>query len=464
MKRKMKLNKMSPEKSKQYLKNTILAIQHVFAMIGATVLVPMLTNLSIAMTLLSAGIGTLIFYVVTKRKVPVFLGSSFAFVGPLIICMKPGEIGFGTEEWLQAYGKVSVGLMFAALVYVGMAILVRMVGVEKVKKLFPPVVIGPVIMVIGLNLAPVVFENNIAGTIEANPTNGGKVWAVVCITTLVILFISAFMKKGFFNTTAVLCGIIVGYLSALGMGLVKFDPVKEADWVIFQKDSLKLFGFYKYIQFDAKTVLLFAPTALVTCMEHIGDISANSAITSQNFLVDPGLNRTLLGDGLATCAAGFLGGPANTTYGENTAVLSITKNYNPNVIALAAVFAIIMGVFGKIGGVIATIPQPVIGGASLILFGMIASSGLKVMIDEKLDFSQPRNLFVASIILVVGVGMNAAKMTWEIGDKGMEISPLAIVTVLGVVLNIMFVIREKIIGVEAIYTEEEKESFFEYQD
>ncbi len=456
-------------KSKYYAHNFALALQHSFAMIGATILVPIICNLSVSLTLISAGVGTLLFYLITGRKVPVFLGSSFAFI-PAIVGVIPSakDAPIGSELWLQAMGKMSVGLMFAGLVYMLIAVLVKIIGVKKIQKLFPPVVIGPIIMVIGLNLAPVVLTGNIKGSYANNPAITGKVWAVVIITALTIILISGFMKKGFFNSISILCGIIVGYIFAAMLGIVDYTPLKTANWIIFQNntatspDSIMLLKFYKYMKFDSVTVATFAPLALVTCMEHIGDISVNSIVTGKDFLTDPGLHRTLAGDGAATMLAGFLGGPANTTYGENTAVLAITKNYNPNVIALAAVLAIIYGIFSKIGGFIGTIPGAVIGGASLLLFGMIAANGLKVLVDNNVEFTKPRNVFTVSLILVIGIGMGTTGMSLKISEHFI-LSPLAIVTILGVIINAVFELAEKFRGPQNGKDESDEDPLFEFK-
>ncbi|MEG2084280.1 MAG: uracil-xanthine permease family protein [Clostridia bacterium] len=446
-------------------KSTILGIQHMFAMMGATILVPMLCNLSVSVTLLCAGVGTIMFHFISKRKVPVFLGSSFAYV-PVLIATIGKHVGtteefvykIGSVAWQQQMGKVSVGIMMAGLVYLLVALLVKVIGVKKIKKLFPPIVVGPVIMVIGLNLAPVVLGGNIQGTYANNPELMGKTWLIVCLTVITIIAV-ALLTKGFFSSIPVLCGIIVGYITALACGMVSFSSVSNAPWIIFQNASTE-FGFLKYLAWDTEVVLMFAPLALVTCMEHIGDISANSVVCGVDFMKDPGLHRTLTGDGIATFVAGLLGGPPNTTYGENTAVLAITKNYNPNNILLAGIFAVCLGVFSKFGGIIGTIPGAVVGGASLLLFGMITANGLKVLVEEKIDFAKPKNTFIVSIILVVGIGMSAAKMELKIGS--VAISPLAIVTFLGIILNQLFVLAEKFVGTgKRDKDDEEKETFFE---
>lgn len=425
----------------RYGKNTVMGIQHLFAMMGATILVPILCNLSISVALISAGTGTLIFFFITKKKVPVFLGSSFAFIGALVGNVSTEQVG--SAVWNAAMGKVSIAIFFTGLVYFLFSLLAKTIGSDKLRKLFPPVVVGPVIIVIGMSLAPVVFSGNIAGSIDSIAAFTGKstayasaaAWTTSIITAAVIVGVAMY-AKGFFKVIPVLFGILAGYVVALIFGIVDFGSVKNAHWLIFQPEAFKeSFGFYKNLSFDISVILAFAPVAIVTFMEHLGDINASSIIVGKDFFKDPGVHRTLLGDGAATAFAGLLGGPPNTTYGENTAVLAITKNYNPNLLALAAIFAIFLGVFSKFGGLLGTVPGPVIGGASMILFGMIAANGLKTMVEAKLDFSDTKNMLIVSIILVVGIGMSAAGLSVNIFK--VSFSPLAVVTVIGIVLNLL---------------------------
>lgn len=451
----MEMKKSTNLKLKQYSKNMILAIQHSFAMLGATVLVPIICNLSISIALICAGLGTIIFYLVTKRRVPVFLGSSFAFIPAITGVIPPADKApIGSELWLQSVGKMSVAILFVGLVYIIIAVLIKFIGVKKISALFPPVVVGPIVAVIGLNLAPVVFSSYIKPSyMQPDSTNPakmvpnlelkGKVWAVVVVTALVIICMAVFARKGFLSTISVLCGMLAGYILAASLGIIDYSPIKQAGWIIGQGDTSKVFTFYKYMKFDFNVVMMFIPLALVTISEHLGDISVNSAIVGKNFMEEPGLHRTILGDGLATAFAGFVGGPCNTTYGENSAVLAITKNYNPNVLALAGGVAILLGIFGKIGGIIQTIPMAVIGGASLILFGMITANGLKVLVDNKVDLTKARNSFTVALILVIGIGMGATGMTLELG-KDFKVSPLALVTIIGILINQIFNLSEYI--------------------
>ncbi len=391
-------------------KTALLGIQHVFAMFGATVLVPMLTGLNASIALLCAGIGTLIFHFVTKRKVPVFLGSSFAFIASIqaVVADNPDNIP-----------KAMGGIIVAGCLYLVLALLVKLFGVQKIRSFFPPVVTGPIIMVIGLTLAPSVIGSNIMAD-----TAGGTLWQRLLIALVVIaaMAIVAIFVRGFFKLVPILFGIAAGLIVSACMGFVDFTPVAQAHWFLQPSD------FHFPPVFDLNAILLIAPVALVTFMEHIGDLTTNGAVVGQDFLSDPGLHRTLLGDGLATIAAGFLGGPPNTTYGENTGVLAVTKNYDPFNIRVAAVVAICLGLFAKVGAFVQVIPGPVMGGVSIILFGMISSVGIRVLGDNHVDLSENRNLFIVAILLMVGTAINI-----EVG--AVKISGLAIAAFLGVILN-----------------------------
>lgn len=427
-------------------KDFILAFQHVFAMLGATILVPILANMSIPIALLCAGVGTLIFYGITKKKVPVFLGSSFAFLSALQLQMGgAGEIG--SETWNFAMAELSIAVILTGLVYVVLSFVVKMAGTNFIKKLFPPVVVGPVIIVIGMCLAPTAIKNLDAYNAIANPTTVQIAGYIVSglLTASTIVLVSVF-AKGFFKIVPILSGIIVGYITAACFQIIDFSALMNNEWILFQPDVfMKSFGWYGSLgkiwgPHLGQVILMFVPIAIVTFMEHLGDINASSVVCGKDFIKDPGVHRTLLGDGLATVAAGFLGGPCNTTYGENTAVLSITKNYNPRVLALAAVFSIILSIFTKFGSLLGTIPAPVIGGASLVLYGMIAANGLKTMVEARVDFSDSKNMIVCSIILVVGIGMSAAGYTLNISI--IKFSALAVATFVGIMLNALFMLRK----------------------
>ena len=436
----------SVDTPKQSIAQTVvLSFQHMFAMFGATVIVPILANMSIAIALLSAGVGTIIFYFVTKKKVPVFLGSSFAFLPALIATMgSAGEIG--SDTWNHAMGSLAVAIWLTGLVYVILSLIIKKVGVAKVKKLFPPIVVGPVIIVIGMILAPKMFYNNIFLQYNALGSVAWKEWSTAIVTALTIICVSAFAKpKSFLKVIPILAGFVVGYIYAAVIGLVHFDGVFSTDNIIIFQQFQKHFGFWGCLNWDWGVILSVVPIALVAFMEHLGDISANSAVCGKNFMVDPGVNRTVLGDGLATMAAGVFGGPPNTTYGENTAVLSITKNYNPKNIFYAACMAVLFGVFSVFGSFVSTIPQAVIGGASIILFGMISAAGLRTIVDARVDFSDSKNVMVVSIILAIGLGLGAMSLAGDVTGNSVykimigsvELTPLAIATFVGVIVNLI---------------------------
>ena len=331
---------------KESSKRTILALQHLIAMFGATVLVPILTGLNPSIALFSAGMGTLIFHACTKGKVPVFLGSSFAFI-PVMLTVK--EMYNGDLSYAQG------GMMVAGLIYVLLSFIVKKIGVDKIKKYLPSQVVGPMIIVIGMNLIPTAF-----GMASEN-----FLIATITLTTALII---NFKAKGFLKQLSILIGVIVGYLVALKVGIVDVTLIKESPIISAPPFNLP--------KFDIGAIAIIAPVVLAVFMEHIGDITTNGQVVGKNFIEDPGLNRTLLGDGLATMAASLIGGPANTTYGENTGVLAITKNYDPSILRLSAVFAIILGFVSKIGALLSTIPTSVMGGISIMLFSMISLIGV----------------------------------------------------------------------------------------
>ena len=386
----------------------ILGIQHVLAMFGATVLVPFLTGLNPSIALISAGVGTLIFHLCTKRIVPVFLGSSFAFIGALTLVLKNEGIG---------------GVIAAGLIYVIMSFLVKTFGVEKIKSFFPPIVTGPIIMLIGLRMSPTAL--NMAGYANGKFDTKSLIVAFSVILTMVSI---TMMKKSFLRLIPILAAVIVGYIVATILGMVDFSVVSQAKWIglsteaasdLFTMPSMSLTG-----------IIAIAPIALVVFIEHIGDITTNGAVVGKDFFKDPGIHRTLLGDGLATIAAGFLGGPANTTYGENTGVLAVTGVYDPAILRIAACYAIILGFIGKFGILLQTIPLPVMGGVSVILFGMIASVGVRTVVDAQLDFGNSRNLIISSIIFVLGIAVDNISI-WQT----VSVSGLALAAFSGVVLN-----------------------------
>lgn len=392
----------------------VLGLQHILAMFGATVLVPFLTGLHPTVALLSAGVGTLLFHLVTKKIVPVFLGSSFAFIGAISLTLKT-----------QGLAVVKGGIMVAGLVYILMAILIKIFGVEKIKSFFPPIVTGPIIMVIGLRLSPVAL--NMIGY-STNTGTFEKIPLIVASIVIISMVTVSVLEKSYFRLVPILISVIIGYLVSMAFGLVDLTKITEAAWIGMPKDALA--DLKTIPKFTWTGILSIAPIALVVFIEHIGDITTNGAVVGKDFFKNPGIHRTMLGDGIATFVAGLLGGPANTTYSENTGVLAVTKVYDPSILRIAAVYAILLSMIGKIGALIQTIPLPVMGGISVILFGMIASIGVRTLIEAELDFAHSRNLIIASLILVFGIAINNVNLA-----EGLTISGLAIAAIIGVVLN-----------------------------
>ena len=401
----------------------ILAIQHVFAMFGATILVPIMVNtaageevLTIPVALVTSGIGTLIYILCTKGRSPVYLGSSFAFIAPLAAAYVKGGIS-----------GAMVGVMAVGLVYVIFATIIHFIGKKWIDKLLPPVVIGPMIMIIGLSLAPSAISQVGLGT-------GTQIdWRCIAVALITFLTTAIVMVrgKGFLKIIPFLVGIVVGYVSAICFGLVDFSPVLEASF--FSMPNFVV-PFLNYTP-NFSALLTIVPISLVTIAEHIGDHTALSTIIGKNLLKDPGLDRTLLGDGLATFVAGFLGGPANTTYGENTSVVGMTKVASVWVIGLAAIIAICLGFLGKFTALVSTIPNAVLGGVSLLLYGFISVNGLKVLIENKIDFGKSKNIVVASTMLVLGLGGAAISIVH--GDLSVTISGMSLAAIIGVLLNLL---------------------------
>ncbi len=395
-------------------KRYVLALQHVLAMFGATVLVPILTGLSPSLALLSAGIGTLLFHSVTKGIVPVFLGSSFAFIGAVALI-------------LQTEGTASVkgGVIVAGFVYVLMSYIIKIFGVDKVRSFFPPIVTGPVIIVIGLRLSPTALS--MAGYDLANNSFNTQSLIIASSVVLTMIVVTIF-AKGFFKLVPILISVFVGYLVAVIFGVVDFSHITNAPLIGLDKASAE--AFFTLPKFTSSAVSAIAPIALVVFIEHIGDITTNGSVVGKDFFKEPGIHRTMLGDGLATICAGFIGGPPNTTYSENTGVLAVTKVYDPSILRLAAIFAICISLLGKFAGFVQSIPSAVMGGVSIILFGMIASVGLRTLVEEQLDFSHSRNLLITSLILVTGISINNVYIYGTL-----SISGLAIAALIGVALN-----------------------------
>lgn len=399
----------------------ILALQHVFAMFGATILVPILVNqgagetvLTIPVALVSSGIGTLIYILCTRGKSPVYLGSSFAFIAPLVAAaLKGGVAGAMT------------GIMAVGLIYVIFAIIIKFVGKNWINKLLPPIVIGPMIMIIGLGLAPSAISQ-IGLNVEVLDWKSILVALVSFLVTAIVMV----RGKGFLKIIPFLIGIISGYIISIIVGLVDFAPVAEASFFSMPQFMIP---FVNYTPTFA-AILTIAPIALVTMAEHIGDHTALGTIINKDLLKDPGLDKTLLGDGIATFVAGLIGGPANTTYGENTSVVGMTKIASVWVIGLAAIFAIGLGFLGKFTAIVSSIPNPVLGGVSLLLYGFIAVNGLKVLIQNQIDFGKPKNVVVASTMLVLGLG--GAAVSIASGDLAITISGMSLAAVIGIVLNL----------------------------
>ncbi len=465
------MSKLKSLKGSKFLgysgKDVVLSLQHMFAMFGATVTVPMVVGMNIQLALLSAGIGTILFYFLTKRKVPVFLGSSFAFMPGLITVFTQAAYSYDTKAL-----AAMIGVIIAGLIYVGFSFIIKIVGVKKVKKLFPAIVVGPVIIIIGMNLSGSMFWNNIMAPYVAwGSMEAWQTWTTAIITALIIIGVNAFAKpKSFLKVVPIVLGFLGGYIYGMAIGIVNFEQVyagtASGQIIIFQQ-AKELWGFWgAWGTLDGAivgtAVLALVPIALVTFMEHLGDISANSTVCGQDFMVDPGLDKTVLGDGVATIASAMLGGPANTTYGENTAVLAITKNYNPRNVLLAAVFAVGMSLFVPFGEFVSGIPAPVVGGACVVLFGMIAANGLRALVDAKVDFSNTKNMIVVAVTLAVGLGLGAMSLAGSITGNSafkigatlssggfLEISPLAISTVLAIVLNLVIPNRKEVTEEEA---------------
>ena len=404
----------------------ILGVQHMFAMFGATVLVPLLTGLSVSTTLLCAGLGTLLFHFITKGKVPAFLGSSFAYLGgfSIVAPMLADADGNLTIANTQMLPYACAGVAFSGLVYLAVSLLISTFGIRRIMRFFPPVVTGPIIIAIGLILAPSAINN-----CQAN-------WllAFVALGTVIVCNI---WGKGMVKILPILIGVLVSYAVALVTGAVDFQTIGAAAWfgIPLHKDSMGLFAIDGSETFIS-AVFTIVPIALATMMEHIGDIAAISATTGKNYIRDPGLNKTLLGDGLATAMAGLLGGPANTTYGENTGVLALTKIYDPLVIRIAAVFAMILSFCPKFEAIINTIPSGIVGGISFVLYGMISAIGVRNVVENKVDFTNSRNLIIAAVILVCALGFNSVGgITFAVAGVNINLSGLAIAAIAGILLN-----------------------------
>ena len=413
-------------------KMLILGFQHMFAMFGATVLVPALTGLSVSATLLFAGLGTLLFHLLAKGKVPAFLGSSFAFIGgyAAVAPMLPDAAGEATVPNLELLPYACFGVALAGLLYVVLSALFKVFGIKKVMRFFPPIVTGPVIICIGLTLSSSAIDN-----CQSN-------WWIALVAILVVVVTNIF-GKGMIKIIPILLGVVASYLVAAVTGNVDFTAVKEAAWLglPFQWSNT-VFGLFARDNLDTSMLITAAitimPLALATMVEHIGDMCAISSTCNRNYLADPGLHRPLLGDGLATSLPSLFGAPANTTYGENTGVLALSKVYDPKVIRIAAVLAILFSFSPKFEALVAAMPAATIGGVSMILYGMISAVGVRNVVENKVDFTASRNVLIAAIIMVLSIGITysgAGAVVIPAGSVTIQLSGLAVGAIVGILLN-----------------------------
>ncbi len=403
----------------------LLGFQHLFAMFGATVLVPVLTGLSVSATLLFAGLGTLLFHFITKRKVPAFLGSSFAFLGGYATVTALGADNGMTQSVALTYA--CIGVFCAGLLYLVLAGLIKWFGTKRVLRFFPSVVTGPIIIAIGLTLS---------GSALTNCVSSDNSW-LIAVVAVVVVIVCSIWAKGIIRIVPILMGVIVSYLFALIIGEVDFTSVKEAAWVglpfMWENTALSVFSHPDW-GFIVTAIISIIPIALATMVEHIGDICSISSTTGKNYLEDPGLHRTLVGDGLATALAAAFGAPANTTYGENTGVLNLTKVYDPRVIRIAAFVAVLLAFCPKFAELIHVMPTGTIGGISLILYGMIAAVGVRNLVENQVDFTKSKNVMVAALILVLAIGIKYA-LNDQIRLGSIGLSGLAVAALVGIILN-----------------------------
>lgn len=414
-------------------KMLILGLQHMFAMFGATILVPILVNsyfgedvLHVQVTLICAGVGTLFFHLCSKFKVPAFLGSSFAFLGGFATIANLDTGVFADMSNADKLSYACGGIVVAGLLYLILALIIRLAGVKKVMRFLPPVVTGPIIICIGLSLSGSAINN----------ASTNWLLAFIALATIIVFNI---WGKGMFKIIPILMGVVISYAVALFMnmiGITNPDGSAILDFSAIASAGIVGIPPIQICKFDMTAILVMAPIAIATMMEHVGDMSAISATVGENYLADPGLHRTLLGDGLATSLAGFLGGPANTTYGENTGVLELSRVHDPRVIRIAAVFAIIISFIPKVSAIISTMPASIIGGVSFMLYGMISAIGVRNVVENKVDLTKSRNLIIAGVIFVCGLGFSSG-LTFTIGGTSITLTALAIAAIAGIVLNII---------------------------
>jgi uracil permease len=393
------------------MKNAIQGAQMLFVAFGALVLVPLLTGLDPSVALFGAGVGTLLFQLVTRRSVPIFLASSFAFIAPIL---------YGVQTW--GVPATMGGLMAAGCVYVAMGALIKVRGVDIIHKLLPPVVVGPVIMVIGLGLAPVAV-NMALGKVDGAQVIDANASLVISVASLLTTIILSVFAKGFLKLTPILGGIVVGYTLSLSYGIVDFTPVHEAAWFALPNFTTP--------EFNINAILFMIPVAIAPAVEHVGDMLAISNVTGKNYIKKPGLHRTIAGDGVATIAASMVGAPPNTTYSEVTGAVMLTKAFNPVIMTWAAVSAIVLALVGKLGAVLQTIPMPVMGGIMILLFGSIATVGLNTLIKNNVDLHKSRNLVIVAITLVFGIG----GMAFGIGEFSLQ--GVSLCGIVAILLNLL---------------------------
>lgn len=411
-----------------------LSLQHMFAMLGSTILVPTLTGLSPAIALLTSGIATLCFLLITRFQVPAYLGSSFAFIAPMVIAMGPA----GSNPGGAMMGAMAVGVTYGIV-----SLLIWKTGYKWIMRILPPIVVGPVIMVIGLALATTAVNMSMYETLEDGKQIYHFSYIIIAFITLVAAIIVNNFFKGVMSTMPILIGLVVGYIAALisdkvaGTNFIDFEMVSQAAWI--QMPNFLIPGVDYEFHFTPTILLAMVPIVIVTISEHIGHQLVLGKVVKRNFIKNPGLNRSLLGDGLGTLISAFIGGPPKTTYGENIGVLVLTRVFSVWVIGGAAVFAMLLAFSGKLMALVSTIPPAVLGGVSILLFGIIASSGLRMLVENKIDFDHKRNLVIASVILILGIG--GAKLLWQdafnIKNFDFAIEGMALAAIVGVILNIV---------------------------
>ena len=410
----------------KFFQGLLLSSQHLFAMFGATVLVPFLTGLPVSAALIASGIGTLLYILITKGQIPAYLGSSFAFILPITIALGANTLG-----------EVLTALFFSGVLYVIIGLVIRLAGTGWIIRLLPPIVVGPVIMVIGLGLAPVAVDMAMY-TDSGNQEGYSMTYITVALITLTITILASIFLKGVLGLIPILIGIIGGYIAALVFGIVDLTLIQNTGWFVLPDLYIPYQDYTPAMNIGLFMVML--PIVFVTISEHIGHQMVINKIVGRDFFKKPGLHRSIIGDGVATMFASTIGGPPTTTYGENIGVLAITRIFSVWVIGGAAVLAVILGFVGKFTAVVQSIPTPVMGGVSILLFGIIASSGLRMLIDAKIDFDNKRNLVIASVILVIGIGK--AHLDFTIGNIPFNLEGMALAAVAGIILNLILPKRE----------------------